>query len=136
MCKMVKARGDAISTADEQSYHLGMLGARHNLVWDKLNSLTRKDLTGCETKVGLSRLADAISITNSLVYGLRRGTFDFYASIRHNDDQSSLTVSRRLMEMIDYEAKEFQRGVHVAFCGATSVVQKSFLRPLMLWTET
>lgn len=41
---------------------------------------------------------------NSYVDGLRRDSFDSYASIRHNADQSMAAISRRLEGMFNCEA--------------------------------
>lgn len=96
------------------------------LLKNELDFQRRKETTGYKTEAVSCKVADAKGEVNSLDDGLRRDTFDMYASIRHNVDQTLLAVSNCLKKLINGEAKWLQQKVHAALRNGASGVQKSF----------
>lgn len=89
-----------------------MLEARTSLLEDVLGSLERKESTGYDLEAVHLKVADVKGDMKDFIGGLRRDSFDLYASVRHSVDRSLLAVSRRLKEMLDCEAEMLQQGVH------------------------
>lgn len=58
---------------------------------------------------------------------LPRDTFGSYSSIQQKVNQSSVTMSNQLKEMIDCETKALQQGVHDALQEAARGVQRPFV---------
>lgn len=81
------------------------------------------------------KFVDAESDINGLVDGLRRGTYEPYASICHNVGQSLVRVSEHMKEMLDHEVMELQQSVHDAICRAARSVQRSIAGALRLWIK-
>lgn len=72
-------------------------------------------------------VSNAAGKFNNLEDGLRHDTFESYANISHNINQSLLMFSWCLREVIEREAKVLQRGLHEVLYIAAGGVQQSFL---------
>lgn len=88
-----------------------MLESRSRLLKNELDSLKRKVSMGCDMDIAGRKVANADGKVNILVNGLRRDTFDSYASIQHNVDQTLLAVGRCLRDLFDSQAQGFQRSI-------------------------
>lgn len=76
-------------------------------------------------EAGRRMVAGAKGGMDDLVDGSCRDTFDSYASIRQNVDQSLLIVRNRLKKIFDREAKRLQKTMHDALRDAAGGVQQS-----------
>lgn len=100
-----------------------------------MDSLKRKESTGCDTKIVSRKVADAKGDKKSLVDGLRRDTFDSYASVRNSLDYSLVEVSKRLKEMFDPDAMVLQQCVNDALHSAEVMSKSRLAMPLRLQIE-
>lgn len=126
MSKIAKARDDAIATATEQSRQTKMVEARLGGMKDELDSFKQKESTDRGMEVIYCKAAFTEGVINNLADGLRRDTFDSYANMRHNVDQSFVVVVKLLKKMPDHEAMDLQQGDRDALRIAGGGVQKLF----------
>lgn len=91
-----KTCDDATSFTNTQGRQARVPKARIVFSKDELDSLKRKEPAGFDMEVVGRKIADANGKASNLVEGLRRDTFDSYASIRHDGDQKLLAVGSRL----------------------------------------
>lgn len=96
MGRNCKKRNDTIGSPNLRCQKSRMTEACIDLLKIELDSLAQKQSAGGEMEVVHCKAADAKGEVNSLVYGLRRGTFSLYANIRQNVDQSLSAVGSRL----------------------------------------
>lgn len=127
MDEVVKVRDGAISSANEKGRDARMLESRISLLEEALDFLKRNESTGRDMEIVNRKLADAKNEVNNLVDGSHRDTFDSYTSIRHNVNQTLLSVGSRLRDLIDREGQELQWSVHATLRNAASGVQGSFV---------
>lgn len=89
--------------------------------------LERNESTSCNVAVVSCKVEDAESSVNGLLDILRRGTFEPYASSRHNVDRLLVKLSNHMKEMFDCEAIALQQGVRDDTRGAGRDVQRTFV---------
>lgn len=135
MSEIVKARDVATSLVSKQNRKLKMLGARTDLVKDKVDFLKTKVSTECNMEVVRRKVAGAKSEMNNLGNGLHSGTSDSCGSIRHIVGRSLLAVGSHLRNIIDREAKELLWGVHAASLDAAGRFRSRSSVPMKLLTE-
>lgn len=100
---------------------------RKKVFWTEFDSFKQDESTGGNTEVVSHKVADAKIDIKSTVNGWRRDTFDSYVTIRHNVDQSCVTVSKHLKRMFGWEAEGLEQNALDAFCSAASGAQKSLV---------
>lgn len=78
---VAETRDGAISSGNGKGQEAKMLEYCIALLKDELDYLKQKEATGCNLKIVGGNATDAKGERKSLVDGLRRDTFDLYASI-------------------------------------------------------
>lgn len=81
-------------------------------------SYKRNAATGSDRKVLCRKIADYKNDWTSLADGLRRETFDPFASIQYNEDQLLVVVSKCIKDIFNGEKKGLQHSVHDVLCNA------------------
>lgn len=134
-CKVDKIRDDATWSANEKGREAKIVKSRISLLENELDFLKRKKPAACNKEVLGRMIADAKGEVNSLIDGLRRDTFNPYASIRHSVNQTLLAVGSRLGELTNRETQKLQRSVRLALCEAAGGFKSRLSVNLKLGTK-
>lgn len=107
-----------------------MLTSQIGFLKDELDPLKWMEKIVRDIETVAHKVAEFNRKMNNLADGLRQGTFDLYANIRHNVERTLLVVGSRQRDLIDCKPQWLQRSVQAILCDAAGIAQETFVGAL------